>query len=612
MNPWIHVVAWTLIHFVWQGALLAIVAAGVLRLCRHRSTRTRYAVACVALTAMLLSPAITAGVLSSAVSDVATAVVLPQPVSFPSIVSTASGNGVNDSIVSIRTDWTRVDALLPFVVFGWLGGVVVLLVRMAGGLWRVRRLQVRSLAAPASRWQIAGDRLASRLGLGRAVHVVASTRVDTPTAVGWLRPVVLLPIAALANLTPAQVDAILVHELTHIRRYDYLVNVLQIFAETLLFYHPGVWWVSGRIRAEREHCCDDVAVAMCGDAVVYATALAELETWRSRETPLAIAGTGGSLIDRVRRVLQVPIGHEPRSLGWAMTLGLTLVMAGGVGGIYLSSVGASRSTSALTASTAQAVLPSPGPFPWQVYTTDHFDIHYYAEPTRDLGDVARAAERAYQRVSSDLGHDLSFNIPLMLFNTRADFEQQTVVPAAVTATVGGFSDPESNSAVLPLEVPAEVTPMPGSDYVDRQIAHQVTHIFVFDIFPRTPTFPRLPMWVEEGLADYMPGVWRDPWDLRQLRETVVADNVPKMTMLEGTVDGRDDPPSYRLSYNLGHAAFEFIEMEYGQDGIRQFIFALRANLIDGGGDPYDAAFGMTPDEFDRAFERYLQERFTPR
>ena len=104
-------------------------------------------------------------------------------------------------------------------------------------------------------------------------------RVDTPTVIGWLRPVVLLPVAALANLTPDQVQAILAHELAHVRRHDFVVNLLQTIAETLLFYHPAVWWLSHRIRVEREHCCDDIAVEVCGDPVGYAEALTTLAAW---------------------------------------------------------------------------------------------------------------------------------------------------------------------------------------------------------------------------------------------------------------------------------------------------------------------------------------------
>ena len=122
------------------------------------------------------------------------------------------------------------------------------------------------------------------------MRVVESALVDVPVVIGWLRPVILLPVAALAGLTPAQVEAILAHELAHIRRHDSCVNVLQTIAETLLFYHPAVWWVSHRIRAEREHCCDDIAVAVCGDPVAYAQALAELESWRVTQSA---AGDGG-------------------------------------------------------------------------------------------------------------------------------------------------------------------------------------------------------------------------------------------------------------------------------------------------------------------------------
>src|SRR5204863_1628482 len=184
----------------------------------------------------------------------------------------------------------------------WLFGVTLLLGRMAGGWWHVRRLHRMALATLSSPWQTACRRLAYRLGLPAAAHVVESGLVDVPTVVGWLRPAILLPVAALASLSPAQVEAILAHELAHIRRHDYAVNVLQTIVETLLFYHPAVWWLSNRIREEREHCCDDVAIAVCGDPVSYARALAELETFRSASASMAVAATGGSLIRRVRRI----------------------------------------------------------------------------------------------------------------------------------------------------------------------------------------------------------------------------------------------------------------------------------------------------------------------
>ena len=141
--------------------------------------------------------------------------------------------------------------------------------------------------------------------------MLESAAVTVPTLVGWVRPVVLLPAAALSGLTPEQLEAILAHELAHVRRHDYLVNLLQSLVETLLFYHPAVWWVSAEVRAEREHCCDDLAVAVCGDRLVYVSALAELTSMERRA--FALAATDGSLLDRVRRILGRPVERAPRA-----------------------------------------------------------------------------------------------------------------------------------------------------------------------------------------------------------------------------------------------------------------------------------------------------------
>jgi beta-lactamase regulating signal transducer with metallopeptidase domain len=228
----------------------------------------------------------------------------------------------------------RIDQVLRGITLAWLIGVSVLLARMAAGWWQVRRLHQLAIATPSSRWQTACRRIAFRVGLPAAAHVVESTLVEVPTLVGWLRPAILLPVTAVTALTPAQIEAILAHELAHIRRHDYAMNVLQTVAETLLFYHPAVWWLSDRIRAEREHCCDDIAVAVCGDAVGYAQALAELEARRGRRlTAVALASTGGPLLDRVRRILSVPANEQPPYQSWAVTIILTLLFTVGAGSI---------------------------------------------------------------------------------------------------------------------------------------------------------------------------------------------------------------------------------------------------------------------------------------
>jgi len=337
MTLFLQSAGWALIHFVWQGGAIAAVAAVALRLTERRSANLRYLVACTALTAMLAAPVVTARLLwfastSPAAAETGLSSSMPagaaRVLTHTVAVDAEEASKPSTMVVAISRGAfpiDRLDRIGPGIAIAWLLGVAMLLARTVGGWWRVRRLHRTALASSSSRWQTACRRIAYRLGLPAAAHVVESALVDVPTVVGWLRPAILLPVAALASLSPAQIEAILAHELAHIRRHDYALNVLQTFAETLLFYHPAIWWLSKRIRIEREHCCDEIAVAMCGDPVSYARALAELETWRTTSASMALAATGGSLLDRVRRILRVPVTDEPRSASWAATLALTMI-----------------------------------------------------------------------------------------------------------------------------------------------------------------------------------------------------------------------------------------------------------------------------------------------
>ena len=325
MSAWMHVAGWVLVHFIWQGALLAVVSALALRACRRRSASLRYGIACATLAAMLAAVAATATLVERGEEPHA------KPLRVHVLVARES---VNDAALPIQLE-TRptsipqafsgaaVEALFPWVVSIWLAGVILLLCRTAAGWWRVRRLHQRALQTVCSAWQRSGNRLAARLGLDRLVRIVELPDVDVPFVVGCLRPIIVLPIAAIAQLNPAQIEAILAHELAHVRRHDYLVNLLQTLAETLFFYHPAVWWISARIRDEREHCCDDVAIDVCGDPVGYAAALTEIESWRTGDIELAPAASGGSLINRVRRILRVEISSQRQ--GSNLAIGFALV-----------------------------------------------------------------------------------------------------------------------------------------------------------------------------------------------------------------------------------------------------------------------------------------------
>src|SRR5919201_4131443 len=237
-------------------------------------------------------------------------------------------------------------------------------------------------------------------------------------------------------------------------------------------------------------------------------------------------------------------------------------------------------------------------FEWHIYTTDHFEIYYYPEMERHLERIAAYAESAYQKVSADLKHDLSFKVPLILFKTHSEFEQENVAPGEAQEGVGAFAEPLEHRMLMPIDDPP--------DLLYGLIVHELTHHFEFDIIPQSLIRRSVPLWVNEGLSDYERGLW-SPIDLMTVRDAAVSDIVPKMSDLEGY--GNSSSP--RLIYNLGHAGFEYIEAKFGKEGIRQYLFSLRKSVIGGGEDAYEEALKMKKDEFDQAFERYLKDRFKP-
>ncbi|MSO83230.1 MAG: hypothetical protein EXQ53_08045 [Acidobacteria bacterium] len=237
-------------------------------------------------------------------------------------------------------------------------------------------------------------------------------------------------------------------------------------------------------------------------------------------------------------------------------------------------------------------------FQWQIYTTDHFEIYYYPEIEQHLERVAGYAESAYQHISAELKYDLAFKVQLILFKTSSEFQQQNVIPGAAQEGVGAFAEPTRYRIVMPLDEPP--------DLLYRLVVHELTHQFEFDIIPTSLVRRSVPLWVNEGLSDYMTGIWR-PIDLMTVRDAAVSDIVPKMSKLEGYTN----TGSVRMVYNLGHALFEFVESRWGKEGIRQYLFSLRKSVIGGGEDAYMEAFKLTPDEFDQQFDKYLKDRFKP-
>src|SRR6266550_9210609 len=279
-----HALGWALVDSLWQNALAAAGLAALFAIIPVRAARTRYALAILALALMLAFPVATAVRMSGTSSNTDDVVTATSPVA-PG--PTGPGPRAVTAIPTPAAIRIALEPVLPWVVLVWFGGVVVLSLRLASGWLVTRQLGRVGTASVPDACREAVERLAARLRISRPVRVLQSAVVQVPAVMGWLRPVILLPASALTGLTALQLDALLAHELAHVRRYDYLVNLVQSVIDTLLFYHPAVWWVSQQVREEREHCCDDLAVAVCGDAHFYATALVGME--RLRVTPPAFA-----------------------------------------------------------------------------------------------------------------------------------------------------------------------------------------------------------------------------------------------------------------------------------------------------------------------------------
>jgi beta-lactamase regulating signal transducer with metallopeptidase domain len=324
-SPLVQSIGWALIHFVWQGTVIGIATALTLRALAGARPAMRYAVACFSMALMLIVPVV--GMLTARPS--ASAALWCQAVNgeftIHCLTPSASPSASGARPINVATS-VLLDRVLSSAVMAWLAGVLLLSVRLMvawAGIERLKRATRSVDATVVARAQL----LARRFGIDRSVQVFESTLVRVPTVVGYLRPVILLPASVITGLAPAYLDAVLAHELAHVRRHDYLVNALQSLVETLLFYHPAVWWCSGQIRIEREHCCDDMVVEAGSNRLAYATALAQLEELRGFEPMLSLNASGGRLVDRIRRLLGESPMKERRSTMWTIAVALAVATA---------------------------------------------------------------------------------------------------------------------------------------------------------------------------------------------------------------------------------------------------------------------------------------------
>ncbi len=309
-----HALAQTLLHSLWQIAVLGLFAAMLLGLLQRQSAALKHVIGMLFLIGMAVAPIMTFSLLMSesgnATSAAHTTGVLP--LLMPAML--------NMPQVSTSTS----TLLLPWF---WCAGVVFMLVRLIGGWWMLRRLDHQQSSPLPDSWLQRAESIRVALGIRREVTIRLIEKMGVPCTARVWRPIVWLPMSILTQMTPDQIEALIAHELAHIRRFDWIWNALQCVIEAVLFYHPAVWWLNRRIRQERENACDDLAVVVCGDAIVLAEALASLERVRMSRHTFALSADGGSLMQRITRLLSP---DTPARFRWGVPIGLTALLFTGV------------------------------------------------------------------------------------------------------------------------------------------------------------------------------------------------------------------------------------------------------------------------------------------
>lgn len=332
--PLHEVIGITILHSLWQITLLWIVLVAVLRLWPRAYSAVRYA---LAISTLMLAVLVTG----------ATAVYEWQSQTNSKEIAV----GPNDTTQAIdtvhitvrRTLLSRMvdamDASVPVLAWLWCAGLVVMGARFGGSFFYLRTLRAQPNISPiAPVWEKALQRLSRSIGLRCEVTLATSARIFSPLTLGSISPIILLPAGLLSGLSTAQIEAVLVHELYHIKRRDYIINICQALVEVMLFYHPAIWHMNRIIREERENCCDDQTVAFCGDAVSYARALTRIQEMNTSPKPRLAMSAGGSTAGnftyRIQRLFHAyPHPSQARSKGIFATgfllvyLGIVLVSA---------------------------------------------------------------------------------------------------------------------------------------------------------------------------------------------------------------------------------------------------------------------------------------------
>lgn len=303
-----NAIGWTIFHSLWQGVLISIILGISILLVDKKSARFRYALAAFSMLLMFISSVITFSKVyqqePTSFSAKANTFIVYQNMLDESQTAGAAQNKTDSFFQSLKNIQKYFENYLPLIVTVWLAGLLIFAIRFLGGIFYIHRLKTRGIRPVGLELESQIRQMSDKINFERPINIFESVLVHVPITIGYLKPVILMPLGIIGGLPQSQIEAIIAHEIAHIKRYDFIINIFQTLAETIFFFHPAIWWISSFIRAERENCCDDIAIELCGNPVEYSKALVNIQEMNNNESPFALAAIGkrNNLFRRIKRM----------------------------------------------------------------------------------------------------------------------------------------------------------------------------------------------------------------------------------------------------------------------------------------------------------------------
>jgi bla regulator protein blaR1 len=356
-----NAIGWTIFHSLWQGVLVSIILGVSVLLVDKKSARFRYALAASSMLLMFIFSVITFSKVyqqqPNLSSSKANTFLVYQNLSDESQTYDAAQNKTDSFFQPIKSIQKYFEDYLPLIVTGWLAGLLIFSIRFMGGIIYIHRLKTHGVQTVDLELESLLPQMIDKIKFGRPIKLFKSILVHVPITIGYLKPVILLPLGIIGVLPQNQIEAIIAHEIAHIKRYDFIVNIFQTLAETVFFYHPMMWWISSVIRAERENCCDDIAIELCGNPVEYSKALVNIQEMNNQESPFALAAIGKSnqLFRRIKRMN----ANKKTNLNYGIKFALftVLILCIAIASLYSTNTYGSESKNANTASFVNPFTP---------------------------------------------------------------------------------------------------------------------------------------------------------------------------------------------------------------------------------------------------------------